>query len=82
VIDEKNKCKNCNGKKVVKEKKVLDVEIDKGSPNNSQYTFHGEADEFPGQEAGDVVIIVQEQSHKKFIRKGADLMIDMEITLF
>ena len=60
VIDEKNKCKTCNGKKVVKEKKILDVNIDKGAPNNSQFTLHGEADEFPGQEAGDVVIVVQE----------------------
>lgn len=33
VIDEKNKCKVCNGKKVVKEKKILDAEIDKGAPN-------------------------------------------------
>ena len=34
IIDEKNKCKTCNGKKVVKEKKVLEAEIDKGTPNN------------------------------------------------
>jgi DnaJ family protein A protein 2 len=34
VIDEKNKCKNCQGNKVVKEKKIIDAEIDKGAPNN------------------------------------------------
>lgn len=33
VIDERNKCKTCNGKKVCKENKVLEAEIDKGSPN-------------------------------------------------
>jgi len=60
VIDEANKCKTCKGKKVNKEKKVLEAVIDKGSPNNAQYTFHGEADEFPGAEAGDVIIVVQE----------------------
>jgi len=60
VIDEANKCQTCKGKKVVKEKKILDAVIDKGSPNNAQYTFHGEADEFPGSEPGDVVIVVQE----------------------
>jgi DnaJ homolog subfamily A member 2 len=81
VIDEKNKCKTCNGKKVVKEKKILEAEIDKGAPNNQQYTFHGEADEFPGQEPGDVIIVVQEQPHKRFKRKGADLLIEKEITL-
>jgi len=34
VIDEKNKCKYCNGKKVMKEKKIIEAEIDKGAPNN------------------------------------------------
>ena len=81
VIDEANKCQTCKGKKVTKEKKVLDAQIDKGAPNNQQYTFHGEADEFPGQEAGDVVIVVQEQPHKRFKRKGADLLFEKKITL-
>ena len=58
VIDEANKCTVCKGKKVTKEKKIIDAQIDKGSPNNCQYTFHGEADQYPGQEAGDVVIVV------------------------
>lgn len=82
VIDEKFKCKTCNGKKVCKETKVLEAEIDKGSPNGCQYTFHGEADEFPGTEPGDVIIIVQELPHKTFKRKGADLLIEKEISLF
>ena len=43
TIDEANKCKNCNGKKVVKEKKVLEANIDKGSPHGEKYIFHGEA---------------------------------------
>lgn len=34
VINEKDKCKTCNGKKVIKEKKILDASIDKGAPNN------------------------------------------------
>lgn len=81
VIDDANKCQTCKGKKVNKEKKIIDVSIDKGSPNNCQYTFHGEADEYPGTEPGDVVIVVQEQPHKKFKRKGADLLIEHKITL-
>ena len=58
VIDEANKCQTCKGKKVIKEKKILDAQVDKGAPNNCQYTFHGEADEYPGAEPGDVVIVV------------------------
>ena len=32
-ISEKDKCKDCNGKKVVKEKKVLECAVDKGAPH-------------------------------------------------
>ena len=81
VINEKDKCKTCDGKKVTKEKKILEVQIDKGAPNGEKYVFHGEADEFPDVEAGDVVIQVQEESHETFKRKGADLLIEKEITL-
>lgn len=80
-VSEKDKCKTCNGQKVTKEKKVIEAQIDRGAPNNEKYIFHGEADEYPGIEPGDVVIVVQEQPHKLFKRKGADLMIEKEITL-
>jgi len=81
IIDEDKKCKNCNGKKVVKEKKVLTCEVDKGAPNGEKYVFHGESDAHPDKDAGDVVLIVKEQEHKMFKRKGADLLIEKEITL-
>jgi DnaJ homolog subfamily A member 2 len=80
-IDEANKCKNCNGKKVIKEKKVLEAVIDKGAPHGEKYIFHGESDEHPDKEPGDVVIVVNEQPHKLYKRKGADLLIEKEITL-
>ena len=54
------KCKNCNGRKVVKEKKVLECVIDKGSPHGEKYVFHGESDEHPDKEPGDVIIVVNE----------------------
>mmetsp|Transcript_16341 Transcript_16341/g.27641 ORF Transcript_16341/g.27641 Transcript_16341/m.27641 type:complete len:365 (+) Transcript_16341:39-1133(+) len=80
-IDEANKCKNCNGKKVVKEKKVIEVSIDKGSPHGEKYIFHGESDEYPDREPGDVIIVVNEVPHSVFKRKGADLLLEKEISL-
>ena len=38
-IEEKNKCKNCNGKKVIKEKKVLECSVDKGKATHRIYDF-------------------------------------------
>jgi len=53
-----NKCGECKGKKVTQESKVIEVSVDKGSPDGAKYIFHGEADEFPEKEAGDVVFVV------------------------
>jgi DnaJ family protein A protein 2 len=58
ITPEGNKCLECKGRKVVNQKKVIEVMIDKGSPDGDKYTYHGEADEFPEKEAGDVVFIV------------------------
>ena len=80
-VNEKDKCKTCDGKKVLKEKKILEVQIDKGAPNGEKYVFHGEADEFPSTEPGDVVIQVQEEKHEFFKRRGADLLLEKEISL-
>lgn len=80
-IAEKDKCKECNGKKVVKERKVLEANVDKGAPHGEKYIFHGESDEYPDREPGDVIIVVNEQPHALFKRKGADLLMEKEITL-
>lgn len=55
-VDPAKRCKDCQGKKIKKEKKKLKVEIDKGAPNGEKYVLHGEADEIPGAEAGDVIV--------------------------
>lgn len=83
-------CDKCNGTghnmnekewKQVKEKKILEVEVAQGVPDGERYVFHGESDEHPGIEPGDVIIQVKEKPHKLFKRKGADLMMEKEITL-
>lgn len=80
-IDPAKMCKPCNGKKIKKENKKLTVEVDKGAPNGERYTKHGEGDEIPDAEAGDVIVVVEEKKHKIFKRKGADLFMEKEITL-
>jgi DnaJ family protein A protein 2 len=80
-MDPSKICKACSGKKIKKEVKTLKVEIDKGSPNGEKYTIHGEGDEVPDVEPGDVIIQIREKKHKLFSRKGADLYMEKEITL-
>lgn len=64
VISEKDRCKKCEGKKVVKEVKILEVHVDKGMKHGQKITFGGEADQAPGVEPGDIVLVLQEKDHE------------------
>lgn len=44
-IRDKDRCSQCKGEKVVKEKKVMNVIVDKGMKNRQKITYVGEADE-------------------------------------
>ncbi len=80
-IDERDKCKGCKGQKVMKDRKVLEVHVEKGMKNGHKIRFAGDADEIPGTIPGDVIITVQEKEHEVFKRKGADLVRTVELTL-
>lgn len=81
VINPKDRCKQCTGKKVVSEKKFLEVHIDKGMKGGQTITFSGESDQAPDTVPGDVVIVVEEKQHDRFRREGNDLWYEGEIDL-
>merc|ERR1711988_1405653 len=81
TISEKDKCKTCKGKKVNKDRKILEVNVEKGMKNGQKIKFTGEADEAPDTIPGDVVFVVQEREHDTFKRKGADLVTTINISL-
>ncbi len=58
IVDKQFVCKACHGKKVVSEKKTLDVHIDRGMHDRSKIVFEGEADEKPGVLAGDIIFVL------------------------
>ncbi|ETV96704.1 hypothetical protein H310_10021 [Aphanomyces invadans] len=80
-IRESDRCKVCKGNKVTKERKVLEVHIEKGMRNGQRITFKGEADQAPGLVAGDIVFVVQEKEHAVFQRKGGNLIFEKKISL-
>lgn len=45
TINDKDRCPQCKGEKVIQEKKVLEVIVEKGMQNGQKITFPGEADE-------------------------------------
>ena len=81
VMNPKDRCKTCIGKKTISERKVLEVHIDKGMKNGQQIKFNGESDQQPGIIPGDVVIVLEEKEHPRFRRKGDDLLCEAEVDL-
>jgi DnaJ family protein A protein 2 len=81
AIKEEDRCKECKGKKVTKEKKVLQVQVEPGMKHGQKIVFAGEADELPGAEAGDVIFVVVQKPHELFKRNGNDLFMEHKITL-
>ncbi|XP_020618047.1 dnaJ homolog subfamily A member 1-like [Orbicella faveolata] len=80
-ISEKDRCKTCQGRKTVKERKILEVYIDKGMKDGQKITFTSEGDQEPGIEPGDIIIILDEKQHPVYRRSDLDLHTNMEIEL-
>lgn len=81
IINAKDRCKKCQGRKVATEQKVLEVFVDRGMSHGQKIPFRGEGDQAPGVTPGDVVIILNQQPHPVFERKGADLYMKKQIDL-
>lgn len=75
-------CETCNGEKVAFEKKILNLDIEKGTYEGYRFNFIGEGDEYPEIETGDVVVEILIDPCKEFLRKGADLTYKKTITLY
>lgn len=49
--------------------------------DGQRITFHGEGDQEPGLEPGDVVIVLDQKEHAVFQRQGDDLIMKMNLKL-
>jgi len=78
-------CDRCSGQgkafRTKKEREILEVHVQKGSPDSHKVTFRDKADEHPDADPGDVHFVVKEQPHAVFKRKGADLFVEKTISL-
>lgn len=80
-IEEKDKCKDCKGNKVVEAKTTVEVSLEPGVPHDHDYIVYGESDEYPGMTAGDMYVRIFIEPHKELTRKGADLFYEKKITI-
>merc|ERR1712018_40651 len=79
-VDPKLRCKKCNGRKVNRERKILEVQVDKGMADGQKITFTSEGDQEPGLEPGDIIIVLDEKAHDRFKRRGQDLIVTEALT--
>ena len=64
-----------------RERKILEVEVNKGMEDGQKITFSSEGDQEPGLEPGDIIIVLDEKAHDRFKRSGQDLIMKMDISL-
>jgi len=78
-------CGACGGQgksfKTKQEREVLEVHIQKGSPDGHKVVFREMADEHPEADTGDVIFVLKQSEHADFKRKGADLFLERKISL-
>lgn len=70
------------GKKVVKDKRKLEIPIIPGMRDGQEIRFNKEGDEKPGYETGDIVITLDQNGHNNFERHGNTLYTVKNISLY
>lgn len=82
IISPKDRRKSCNGRKIVAEKKILEVPIDKGMKDGQKMiTFCGEGYQEPELKPGNMITRVEQNDHAVFTRQGEDLFLCTDIQL-
>lgn len=55
------------GRKTVRDRKILEVHVDKGMTDGQKIVFSGEGDQEPELEAGDLIIVLDEKEHEVIV---------------
>lgn len=82
VIRASDKCKTCKGERLMPEKKILNVHVERGAGNGDRVVFAGASDEIPDVETGDAVVVIKQAEHPVFERHNDDLLIHKKISLY
>lgn len=74
----KNKCTHCQGNGVVREEEIIEIHIPAGVAGGMQIPVHGKGNAAPhGGVNGDLLVLIEEEEHKDFLRDGSDLVYNL-----
>lgn len=74
-------CSRCSGEGMVRVEKVVEVQIPAGVEDGQQMRLDGEGEEVAGGVPGDLYILLREEEHPLFERRGADLFAPLRVDL-
>ena len=77
----KHKCHVCGGTKVNDGHEKMTIWVEKGMTSGNRIDFSGGARDYIEWNSSDLVFTVQELAHKKYKRKGSNLMTNLNISL-
>ena len=79
----KNICTTCGGKGIVRKERKIVVDIDPGVEDGTILRLHGEGNAGSGGgPSGDLLLVVHVKPHQYFLRKGNDILCEVEISVF
>jgi DnaJ family protein A protein 2 len=81
VILENNKCEVCNGNGIVTKEKTISIPLKNGFGNGIKLQKEGKGHHFKNQKT-DLVIVINEEPHDIFKRRGNDLFVEVTLKLY
>ena len=83
AVEASDRCDGCRGKRSLPEKKVMEVQIDKGMKHGDRVVLRGEAgfSGEPGVPSGDLVFVLESKEHDTYQRAKADLILAQSVPL-
>ena len=74
----KNKCPRCGGEGIVRDDEIITITIPAGVAGGMQLTVPGKGNAAPrGGVNGDLLVLIEEEEHKDFIRQDSDLIYNL-----
>jgi len=79
---DKDKCTACGAKGTTPLREVIEVHIPAGTEHQKQFTFFEKGHEAAEVAPGDLIVVVQQETHAIFQRRGANLFMKKTLSLF
>lgn len=81
IIEDQDRCQNCEGHGVVEVERTANVEIPQGCDTGMNLIYRGEGHCVPNGLPGDLVVMLFVVKHPLFVRRGNDLELELPISL-